>query len=81
VKETSPVTATIVGAIVGGIAGYLFFTERGKAMRRQLEPALEEFARELSGFRTSVERLSNIASEGWSALSQGHDQWTPGVRH
>jgi gas vesicle protein len=82
VKETSVMTATVLGAIVGGVAGYLFFTERGKAMRRQLEPALEEFARELSGFRSSVERLSVIASEGLNALNQGSDQWTRGgVRH
>ena len=36
------------------LAGYLFFTDRGRALRRQIEPALEDFARELSSFRGTV---------------------------
>ena len=43
--------ATIVGRRVGGVAGYLFFTERGRQLRRQIEPALDDFARELISFR------------------------------
>jgi len=30
---------------VGGAIGYLFFTDHGKTLRRQLEPALEDFVR------------------------------------
>jgi hypothetical protein len=83
VKDTSVMTATVVGALVGGLAGYLFFTERGKAVRRRLEPALEDFAREFSGFRSSVQRIAGIASEGWNVLNQGVDQGGQGsgVRH
>ena len=28
--------ATVVGAVIGGAAGYLFFTEHGRSLRRQL---------------------------------------------
>lgn len=80
-KETSVITATVIGALVGSIAGYLLFTERGKALRRRLEPALEEFAREISGFRSSAQRIAGIATEGWNVLKQGTDQGVPGVRH
>ncbi len=68
-KETSVLTATVLGALVGGVAGYLLFTERGKAIRRELEPALEDFVREVSGFRSSVQRIAGIATEGWNAFN------------
>ena len=45
--------ATIAGAVIGGIAGYFLFTERGRAVRRQFEPALDDFARELNSFRVT----------------------------
>ena len=82
------VAAAIVGGGDGGVAGYLFFTDRGRAWRRQLEPALEDFARELvqlprhraegGGRRQrrleSVERSARRA--GRPALSDPH-QSTP----
>ena len=62
--------ATIVGAVVGAIAGYLFFTDSGRALRRQVEPALEDFARELNSFRSTVQKAASFAAEGWSALNE-----------
>jgi hypothetical protein len=63
------VAATVVGAVVGGIAGYLFFTDHGRNIRRQLEPALEDFSRELMSFRTTVQKAAGAASEGWKLLN------------
>ena len=63
------VAATIVGAVIGGVAGYFLFTERGRAMRRQLEPALEDFMRELNSFRGTIQRATGVASEGWKLLN------------
>ena len=40
------IAATIVGAALGGLAGFLFFTDRGRMVRRQIEPALEDFVRD-----------------------------------
>lgn len=60
---------TIVGAVVGGIAGYLFFTEHGKQLRRSLEPALEDLAREIEGLRTTVQRAAGVATDGWRMLN------------
>jgi len=64
------VAATIVGAVIGGVAGYLFFTEEGRRWRRQLEPALEDLARELSSFRSTVNKAAGVASEGWKLLNE-----------
>ena len=63
------VAATVVGAVIGGMAGYLFFTERGRAMRREFEPALDDFARELMSFRSTVQKAAGVANEGWKLLN------------
>jgi hypothetical protein len=62
--------ATIVGAVVGGIAGYLFFTDGGRAFRRDIEPALEDIIRELNSFRSTVQKAAGVATEGWKVLSE-----------
>ena len=62
--------ATVVGAVVGGMAGYLFFTESGRALRRQFEPALEDIARELNSFRSTVQKAASVATEGWKLLNE-----------
>ena len=54
--------AAIVGAVVGGVAGYLFFTDDGRRLRRQLEPALDDFARELNSFRSTINKAAGVAS-------------------
>jgi hypothetical protein len=61
--------ATVVGAILGGMAGYLFFTEEGRLFRRRLEPALDDFTRELNQFRGTVHKAAGMASEGWKLLN------------
>jgi gas vesicle protein len=63
------VAATLVGAVIGGMAGYLFFTDRGRELRRQIEPALDDIARELNSFRGTVQRAAGVASEGWKLLN------------
>jgi hypothetical protein len=63
------ITATFVGAIIGGMAGYLLFTPEGRALRRRIEPAIEDVARELSSLRGTVMRASSVASEGWKLLN------------
>ena len=50
------VVAFAIGGVVGDVAAYLFFTDEGKALRRQFEPALDDFTRELSNFRSSIEK-------------------------
>jgi gas vesicle protein len=67
--EEKALIATVVGAVIGGAAGYLFFTERGRQFRRQLEPALDDLARELNSFRGTVQRAAGVASEGWKLLN------------
>ena len=68
-NNSRELAATLVGAVIGGVAGYLFFTEHGRTVRRQIEPALEDFSRELMSFRTTVQKAAGVASEGWQLLN------------
>ena len=69
-NNSREMAAPLVGAVIGGIAGYLFFTDRGRSVRRQFEPALEDFSRELMSFRTTVQKATGVASEGWKLLNE-----------
>jgi len=69
VRNNEVWAATMIGAVVGGAVAYLFFTDRGKAVRRQLEPALEDFVRELNGFRSTFQRAVGAANDSWKVLS------------
>lgn len=62
--------ATVLGAAIGGVAGYLFFTERGRHLRRQIEPALDDLSRELLSFRSTMQKAAGVANEGWKLLNE-----------
>ena len=68
-NNSRDMAATIVGALIGGVAGYLFFTERGRSVRRRIDPALEDFSRELMSFRNTVQEATGVAGESWKLLT------------
>ena len=72
--------ATLVGAVLGGMVGYLVFTDRGRSIRRQIEPALDDFSRELMSFRTTVQKAGGAASEGWKLLNEALGEAGPAPR-
>jgi hypothetical protein len=47
----------------------MFFTDRGRALRRKIEPALEELAHELMQFRGTLNKAIGVAGEGWKVLN------------
>ena len=61
---------TVAGAVIGGVVGYLFFTVNGRSLRRQIEPAIEDLARELEGFRSTVRKAAGVANDGWKLLNE-----------
>jgi hypothetical protein len=60
----------MVGAALGALAGYLFFTERGRAVRYSIEPTLDDLRRELVQFRSTMQKLAGVANEGWEMLNE-----------
>ena len=69
-ENSRTVAATVAGAVIGGLAGYLFFTDRGRLLRRSIEPALEDIARELNSFRGTLQKAAGVANEGWKLLNE-----------
>ena len=69
-EKSQACMVSCIGGAIGATLAYLFFTTRGRRMRRSLEPMLEDFARELNHFRGTVTRAADVAGEGWKALHQ-----------
>lgn len=64
------IAASVVGAVIGGVAGYLLWTEHGRTLRRQIEPALDDVLREIQSVRSTVQKVAGVASAGWSILNE-----------
>jgi len=45
----------LAGALVGGAAGYLFFTEEGRRVRQELEPKLVDLMTEFEKARSMMD--------------------------
>jgi gas vesicle protein len=73
--------ATIAGAVVGGVAGYLCLTSRGREVRRQIGPALDDLARELSSFRLTAQKAAGVATQGWRLLNEAMDAGPENTRY
>jgi gas vesicle protein len=69
-NNSRELAVTLAGAAVGAAAAYLFFTEHGRSLRRQIEPALDNLSRELNSFRATVQKASGVANEGWKLLNE-----------
>ena len=76
-ENSRTIAASLIGALIGGVAGYLLFTEHGRALRRQMEPALEDIARELSSFRSTVRKAADVADEGRRLLDDALNDTRP----
>jgi hypothetical protein len=82
VEERSRVLlATVMGAVAGGVWGWLYLTENGRHVKNQIEPKLDDFIQELTRVRGTVEKARTAASEGWRSLSDiagsaGQDRWS-----
>jgi len=73
-------TATFLGAAIGGVWGWLYMTERGRRVRDQIEPKLDDFIREMTRVRGTVEKARTAANEGWRSLNEvtgaAHGRWS-----
>jgi hypothetical protein len=72
--------ATMLGAVVGGVWGWLYLTENGRRVRHQIEPKLDDFLNELTRVRGTVEKARTAANEGWRSLNDmaggGQSRWS-----
>ena len=61
--------ATFLGAVVGGVWGWLYMTESGRRVRNQIEPRIDDFMTELTRMRGTVDKARAAADEGWRSLT------------
>ena len=70
-NERTTVTAgALIGALVGGAASYLFFTERGRQLRDRLDPAIADLQREFGRFQGTIEQVGRMANEGMRVVQE-----------
>jgi hypothetical protein len=62
--------ATFLGAVIGGVWGWLYLTENGKRVREQMEPRLDDLLGELTRVRGTVDKARTAAHEGWRTLHE-----------
>lgn len=58
-----------LGAVAGGVWGYLYLTDSGRHLREQIEPRLDDLIGEITRVRGTVDKARTAANEGWRSLS------------
>jgi hypothetical protein len=58
----------------------MFFTESGRALRRRLEPALEDLAGDLSRLRKTILKTAEVAGGGWKLLTDMASEQESNIR-
>jgi len=61
--------ASLIGAVAGGVWGWLYMTENGRRVRDQIEPKLDDFVNEIGRIRGTVEKARSAATEGLRSLN------------
>lgn len=78
-ERSKVLMATLLGAVAGGVYGWLYMTESGRRVRDQIEPKLDDFMGELTRVRGTVEKARSAANEGWRSLNEvtgGQTRWS-----
>ena len=61
-------TAVALGAVVGGVAGFLYLTENGRRFRDRVDPWLDDFLAETRRAQQTAEKVRGSATEAWQSL-------------
>lgn len=69
-ERTAVTLGAVIGAVVGGAASYLFFTERGQVLRDRLEPAVDDLRREFGRFQGTIQQVGRMANDGMRVVQE-----------
>ena len=67
-ERSKIVWSAAAGAVGGAVAGFLFFTRQGEALREQFGPGLEDLLGRVQDLQSSVQHARGVAEQSWSAL-------------
>jgi hypothetical protein len=68
-ERSSVLWSVVLGAVAGGVVGFLYLTDDGRRMRARLEPGLDDVVREVRRLRSSVDKARLAAEEGWGTVA------------
>ncbi len=68
-ERTVIICSGVIGGALGALAGYLFLTESGRRLRRDLGPQLDDLARDFASLQNTVARATDAAQQGWKAIN------------
>ncbi|MPY89537.1 MAG: hypothetical protein GEU99_16620 [Luteitalea sp.] len=69
--------SALAGAAIGAAAGFLMLTNRGRTVRGQIEPKLDEFLGNVDQLKASVRKARQVAEASWHSFQQIIDETTP----
>ena len=69
-ERTAVMTGTLIGALTGAAAAYLFFTDRGRVLRERMEPAVDDVRREFARFQKTIEKVGDMANDGMRMINE-----------
>ena len=69
-ERTAVMAGTVIGALTGAFAAYLFFTERGRTLRERLEPTIDDLRQEFARFQRTIEKVGDMANDGMRAFNE-----------
>ena len=68
-EQSRVLLSTLLGAALGGLAGYLYLTEQGRHVRAQIDPTLDGIVAELERARVTADKVREVAREGQHTLN------------
>jgi gas vesicle protein len=68
--RTALALSILTGAVIGGLAGFLLFTDRGRRLRAEIGPMLEHLSRELQELQDTAFQVRDSATHGWQRIEQ-----------
>ena len=69
-ERSKVLMTTLLGAVLGGLVGCLYMTDRGRQVRGQIEPLLDNVVDELHEARRTVERARAAVAEGRRVMDE-----------
>jgi gas vesicle protein len=69
-ERTAIAAGAMIGALVGGVVTYLFFTDRGRDLRQRMEPAVDGLRDEFVRFKGTLEKVGDMATEGLRVVQE-----------
>jgi len=59
-----------LGALVGGVAGYLLLTDRGRDFRANVEPRVDDLLGEVQRLGAAFDRTRRAVEDGWRSFNR-----------